>query len=109
VYGSVELVRAQLAAAGEAGTDEGGPWDDLWSRLCHQGTVYSESYAALPTLAEMSLRHAASGYVAALHLAAAIIASTDGPEHPASIRQRYANEIANLDAVGRSEPSACEG
>lgn len=21
-------------------------WDELWSRLCHQGTVYSASYAA---------------------------------------------------------------
>jgi hypothetical protein len=27
-------------------------WEELWSRLCHQGTVYSASFAALPALAD---------------------------------------------------------
>ena len=60
-YGSAELVPALLAAAEEAGTDEGDRRDDLWSRLCHQGTVYSASYAALPALAEMSQRRPPAG------------------------------------------------
>jgi hypothetical protein len=25
-----------------------GPWFDLWSALCHQGDVYSASFAAVP-------------------------------------------------------------
>ena len=98
-YGSAEHVTALLAAANDAGTDQGGVWDDLWGRLCHQGTVHSASYAALPALTKMSLQHAASGYVAALHLAAAIIASNDGPGDSASVRQRYENEIAELRTV----------
>jgi hypothetical protein len=97
-YGSAERVPVLLAAAA-AGTDEDGSWDDLWGRLCHQDTVYSASYAALPALAEMSLRHEPGGYVAALHLAASIVASNDGPEESALVRQRYAHELADLRAV----------
>lgn len=98
-YGSAEQVAALLAAAEQAGTGDGSAWDDLWGRLCHQGTVYSASYAALPALATMCLRHTAGGYSPALHLIAAVIASTDGPEDPASIRRRYAREIADLRPV----------
>jgi hypothetical protein len=98
-YGSAEQVPVLLAAAAAAGTDEGDSWDDLWSHLCHQGTVYSASYVALPALAEMSLQHEPSGYVAALHLAASIIASNDGPEDSAVVRQRYEHELTGLRAV----------
>ncbi|MBW6436949.1 hypothetical protein KZ829_24710 [Actinoplanes hulinensis] len=34
-----------------------------------------------------------------MHLAAAIVASLDGPEDPAVVRQRYENELAALHAV----------
>lgn len=95
-YGSAEQGPALLAAAERAGTGDLSPWTDLWGRLCHQGTVYRASYAALPTLATMSLRHAAGGYSPALHLAAAVIASTDGPEDPTLVRRRYEHEIADL-------------
>jgi hypothetical protein len=98
-YGSAEHLPALLTTAATAGTDVGGPWDELWGRLCHQGTVYSASYAALPVLAQISAQHEPSGYVAALHLAAAIIASTDGPEDPAVVRQRYERELADLRTV----------
>ncbi|MFG1820432.1 hypothetical protein ACGFIF_42215 [Kribbella sp. NPDC049174] len=98
-YGSAERVPALLATAAAAGADHGAPWDELWGRLCHQGTVYSASYAALPTLAQMSAQHDPSGYVAALHLAAAIIASNDGPEDTAVVRRRYAHEVADLRIV----------
>src|SRR4051794_37706772 len=98
-YGSAEQIPALLAAAERGGTGEGCAWDDLWGRLCHQGTVYTASYAALPALATMSLRHTASGYSPALYLMAAVIASTDGPQDPASVRRRYAREIADLRPV----------
>src|SRR3954453_13201851 len=87
-YGSAEHVPTLLATAATAGTDEGGVWGELWGRLCHQGTVYSASYAALPTLAEMAVRRGPAGYVAALHLAASILASNDGPEDSAQVRHR---------------------
>jgi hypothetical protein len=98
-YGSAEQVPVLLAAAAAAGADEDDSWGDLWIRLYNQGTVYSASYAALPALAEMSLQHEPSGYIAALHLAASIIASTEGPENPALVRQRYEHELADLRTV----------
>ncbi|WP_203912250.1 hypothetical protein [Rhizocola hellebori] len=83
-------------AEAERAADDGDPWNELWRRLCHQGTVYSASYAALPALAEMSRRRAPSGYVPALHLAAAILASNDGAEDAAAARRRYETEVADL-------------
>jgi hypothetical protein len=50
-------------------------------------------------LAEMSLQHDPGGNVDALHLAASIIASNDGPEDSAVIRRRYQHEVADLRAV----------
>lgn len=98
-YGSAEHLPTLLAAAADSGSEEGGVWDELWGRLCHQGTVYSASYAALPALARISRQHAPGGYIAALHLAAAIIAATDGPEEPASVRRRYEKELAEMHDV----------
>jgi hypothetical protein len=98
-YGSAEQVPILLAAAATSGTEVGGAWDELWGRLCHQGTVYSASYAALPPLAQLSAKHEPSGYVAALHLAAAIIASTVGPDDSMAVRRRYERELADLRSV----------
>ena len=99
VYGSAEQVPSLLAAAEASGAQNSGVWDELWGRLCHQGTVAEASYAALPVLAAMSERHEAAGYVPAVHLAACIIASTDGPEPSAAIRQRYEDAVSGLRAV----------
>jgi hypothetical protein len=54
------------------------------------------SYAALPLLAEISERHAPAGYVAALHLAAAIVASNDGPSGTAVVRHQYSDALQRL-------------
>lgn len=101
-YGSAEDVPALLATAKRSGGDEGTAWDDLWSRLCHQGTVYSASYAALPALAAMAAHHPPAGYVASLHLAAAIVASDDGP-HDRSTLRRYENELSALRDLAVSD------
>ena len=29
-------------------------WEDLWASLCHEGTVYTASFAALPVLADIA-------------------------------------------------------
>jgi len=42
------LDQARRAPAGGSYRDE--PWFSLWSALCHQGDVYTASYAALPEL-----------------------------------------------------------
>ena len=97
-YGTAEDIPALLVAAEDSGLESGPAWDDVWSRLYHQGTVYTASYAALPLLADMAERHAPAGYVAALDLASAIIASIDGPTDAALMRQEHADVMQRLHA-----------
>ena len=52
-------------------------WDDLWSCLCHQGTVYSASYAALQPLCELARASPPSERLSPLILIANIIVSDD--------------------------------
>lgn len=52
-------------------------WHDLWSCLCHQGTVYAASYAALPLLLDVAETSPAAGRSDALILMAAIITADD--------------------------------
>jgi hypothetical protein len=61
--------------------------------------VYSASYAALPALTQMSAQYGAGDYVPALHLAAAIVASNDGPDENAVVRKRYESEVTELRAI----------
>jgi len=37
-----------LLAAVSADVDDRRAWDELWGRVCHQGTIYSASCPALP-------------------------------------------------------------
>lgn len=55
-------------------TDE---WDTAWSRLCHQGTVYSASLAALPVLCDLARSFGTRERVSPRFLASAIVSSTD--------------------------------
>lgn len=106
-YGTAEDVPDLLRAAGESSAEHGPAWDELWSRLCHQDTVYTASYAALPLLADIAEHHEPAGYVAALDLAAAIVASTDGPIDPAVVRGEHAKTITRLrDLAERNLPHA---
>ena len=93
-YGSAVEVPKLLAAAGDDPSDRA-VWDELWGRLCHQGTVSTASYAAIPQLARIAAQRAPAGYVEPLHLVTAILASTDGPSDP-GVRERFAAEIATL-------------
>ena len=56
-YGNAADVPKLLASARSASAptdyrDE--PWFGLWSALCHQGDVYTASYAALPELVDIA-------------------------------------------------------
>jgi hypothetical protein len=110
-YGSAEEVPQLLAAAEHGGRARRArrTWEDLWSRLCHQGTVYSASYAALPALATMAARHQPAGYVEPLHLAASIVASDDGPPGLADLRRRYAAELSALRDVAERNLAHADG
>lgn len=52
-------------------------WAELWSRICHQGSVYTASFAALPALAEAAARWHPKQRTQPLALAGCILASED--------------------------------
>jgi len=74
-YGAADDVPDLLARMSSDPRDE--VWDELASRLCHQGTVYSASFAALPALEEAAASWRPAERVAPLMLAAHILASDD--------------------------------
>jgi len=98
-YGSAERVPELLGRAEDAGADFGPAWDDLWSYLCHQGTVYSASYAALPLLAAMCLRQEPRGYMVPLQMVGSILASNDAPEGAEEMRDQYAKDVGELRVI----------
>ena len=66
-----------------------------WATLEHAyGNAQDVPYAALPVLATIAGRHAPACDVAAPHLAAAIIASEDGPQRAAEVRRDHADDPA---------------
>jgi len=71
-------------------------WEKLWSRLCHQGDVYSASVAALPALTTAVAAWPAAARFPGLNLAAAIIAAADRSRGLGDARQRYGPEISTL-------------
>ena len=89
------LEQARHAPAGGDYRDE--PWFSLWSALCHQGDVYTASYAALPALLGIAQArqqdHAAAREC--VHLAGMIELDRASPEDrspppiPASLASMY--------------------
>src|SRR5215470_6756623 len=74
-------------------------WQDLWSRLCHQGTVYPASYAALHALCELARALPPPDRLSPLMLIGAIVASDDvhGMDHrPAEIVELLIPELRRL-------------
>jgi len=46
------LLQQVIANKALVQNNQSGPWFDLWSRLCHQDSIYTASYAAVPILVE---------------------------------------------------------
>ena len=77
-YGEASEIPVLIAQLSLDSTDSKNPlWEELWSRLCHQGTVYSASYAALPLLLEYVQTLSPETRTMPLVLIGAIIASED--------------------------------
>ncbi|MEW1647863.1 hypothetical protein [Streptomyces sp. NPDC091219] len=93
-YGSAEDIPGLFARLGGAEDDE--VWQELWGSLCHQGSVYDASWAALPVLTDIALGRAPGGAVQAVTMAGLI--TTDPDEEN---RARYTREIGQLLAVAR--------
>lgn len=101
------LDHARRAPAGAGYQDE--PWFSLWSALCHQGDVYSASYAAVPALIEIAAtRQADHAAARECVLLAGMIelerAAPDGPKPPpipASLIGSYATALAHGAELAR--------
>lgn len=74
-YGSAADVPALLASLSP--DPEASVWEQLWSRLCHQGTVYSASFAALPALIDIAEQWNPAERAQLIALAGCILGSED--------------------------------
>lgn len=93
-YGSAEDIPGLFAQLG--GPDDGKVWSDLWSALCHQGSVYEASWAAMPVLADIALGRAPGEPLQAVLMAGLITTDPDIAQ-----REQYAHEIEELLGVAR--------
>jgi hypothetical protein len=92
-YGSAENIPALLDQLEPDPAAE--CWEELWSHLCPQGTVYPAGFAALPRLTAAAGAWAPEDRVMALALAGAIVAGARGTDGD-DVRGRYPAELATL-------------
>ncbi|MGI5451901.1 hypothetical protein ACQEWB_01685 [Streptomyces sp. CA-249302] len=92
-YGSAEDIPGLFARLG--GAEDDAVWGELWATLCHQGSVYDASWAALPVLADIARGRAPGEPFQAVVLAGAIIVGGEDR------RPRHAREIGELLDVTR--------
>jgi hypothetical protein len=55
----IACIRRLEAAPQRLASSDWQPWDTLVSSLCHQGTIYSASFAAVPHIINIGMRAAA--------------------------------------------------
>jgi len=93
-----DLLRALGSSTGsKTGYDE--PWYSLWSSLCHQGDVYTASYAAVPHIVRIASETGTPVDSSFFQLPAAIEVARrtgHGPEIPEAIADGYHRAIASL-------------
>ncbi|WP_269856057.1 hypothetical protein [Streptomyces sp. RPT161] len=93
-YGSAEDIPGLLERISSDPSAE--LWNDLWSALCHQSSVYSASFAALPSLTAIAEEEDHKERLNALMLAGAIMAGAEQPHGAGDVREKYAGEVAAL-------------
>ncbi|MEV0738837.1 hypothetical protein AB0I51_23500 [Streptomyces sp. NPDC050549] len=93
-HGSAEDIPGLFARLG--GSEDEAVWQELWDSLCHQGSVYEASWAAMPVLTDIALERAPGGPIQAVTMAGLI--ATDPDEE---CQRRYAHELDQLLDVAR--------
>ena len=105
-----ELLRTLTSSTGPKTGYESEPWYSLWSSLCHQGDVYTASYAAVPHIVRIASETKTPVDFAFFQLPAAVEVARKtghGPEIGDEYAADYHRAIAGLaDSVGvhRNEP-----
>ncbi len=97
--GVPSLLQALAASAGPRAGYEEEPWFSLWSMLCHQGDVYTASYAAIPHIVQIASE--ATGPIDfsffALPAAVEIARQTGrGPDIPEAYAEDYRRALERL-------------
>ena len=82
------LLRTLASCTGPKVSHEDEPWFSLWSSLCHQGEVYTASYAAVPHIVQ-------------------IASQADGPVDFSFFQLPAAIELARQTGQGPDIPEAC--
>jgi hypothetical protein len=104
------LLRALVVSPGPKSSYRDEPWFGLWSSLCHQGDVYTASYAAVPDLVQIACETNEPIDFSFFQLPTAIEVARlrgRGPKIPPAYADNYHRAIARLvDAVNlhRNEP-----
>lgn len=78
------------------------PWYSLWSSLCHQGDVYTASYAAVPHVVKIAAETRTPIDFSFFQLPAAIEVARRtgrGPEIPTDCADDYYRALASLSEV----------
>ncbi|PDT16838.1 hypothetical protein CO670_11125 [Rhizobium sp. J15] len=94
-----ELLKTLEKSPGPMPTPGAEPWFSLWSSLCHQGDVYTASYAAVPHIVRIALTTATPIDFSFYQLPASIEVSRKtgrGPDIPGDLEQAYLHAIASL-------------
>jgi len=91
-YGSAEDIPQLLEALTPDPSDDS--WAELWSRVCHQGTIYSASWPVLSELFARAAAWAPEDRPMPLALASAIVASEDGVDE--SLADMFADVVDRL-------------
>jgi hypothetical protein len=87
-YGSAEDIPEIISSLTPDPTSQA--WEDLWSRVCHQGTTYSASPAVLPSLLIVASNWSITDRAMPLALAGAIVAA------PQTILDGYEETVEGL-------------
>jgi hypothetical protein len=75
-------------------------WQELWSRICHQGTVYTASFAALPALLDTATGWPPRDRPMVLSLAAAIVSSSDVAGSRDELMRGLERTVAAFERLG---------
>lgn len=114
-YGASSGIPKLLAEAEKLPEDTDGfaePYFSLWSALCHQGDVYSASYAALPHLVRIVEENTDRFRWTLLLLAHAIeLARSEGrgPPVPNDLMTSYQTALARIPVIASSLLTGASG
>lgn len=104
-YGASSGIPKLLAEAEKLPEDSGGdtePYFSLWSALCHQGDVYSASYAAVPHLVRIVEENPGKFRWSLLSLVQAIETARSegrGAAMPDDLNEPYLKALARIPAM----------